>query len=299
MQQGFAAALRGTIRRRNKWKGQKTPMKRNPAHIASLLLGMSTAGCSIAAAMFTAPIRVASIPVQGVATGPVVNILLKFGPRFDPSAMTAFSVDKFTFHLSNLCPRPKANVTSAIGAGAYVNGEFQCRAFGFYFWPNAVRGMPHWHRLSVAYECGWFCALPLRPETQGKGFIFEPPYLVLSPDGKTLSSESVSFGTLKFSRVIRRSAIYAERVAVQNPAPARGISVLLSDSSPDTQVCSRDIACGSSAASVTIPGGSKSALFYLSPFPNAKIVGKHHFAIAAVAKGCETGTDGGTILYQP
>jgi hypothetical protein len=236
--------------------------------------------------------------VEGVANGPVVNMTLKFGSRFDPNAMSAFSVDGFTFHTRNFCPRPNANVTSVIGAGTYTNRKFQCHAFNLYFWPDAVRGMPHWHSLSVAYACGWFCASSLGTAAKGNNFLFRPPYLVLSPAGKTLRPESVSFGTLKLSRVATRPSMYVERVVVQNPAPRQGISVVLSDSSPDTQVCSRDVACGRAAATVTIPGGSRTAFFYLSPFPNAKRFGKHHFVIAAVAKGCETGTAGGTILYE-
>lgn len=274
-------------------------MQRRPAHILLLLLGMPIAGCSSSAPTLAAPIHVTSGPVEGVANGPVVNIALKFGSRFDPNAMHGFSVDDFTFHARNFCPRPQANATSVIGAGTYANGRLQCHAFAFYFWPNAIRGMPHWHRLSVAYACGAFCASSLGPETHGKGFIFKPPYLVLSPAGKTLPFESLSFGTLKSSRAAARASIYVERIAVQRPAPRQGIAVVLSDSSPDVHVCSDDIACDGTATTVTIAGGSRTALFYLSPFRHANGLGKHRFSITAVAKGCETGTDAGTILYQP
>jgi hypothetical protein len=276
-------------------------MKRKVANIALLLLSMPMSGCSILASRFTAPIQVVPEPAEGVAaTGPVATINLKFGSRFEANAMAAFNLDNFAFHVSDFCPHPKANGTSVIGTGVYANGEFRCNAHSVYFWPNAIHGMPHWHRLSVTYMCGWSCAASLRPETKGKGFIFKPPYLVLSRAGEGLPSESVSFGTLKFSRSDRLQPFtYAEQVAVQNPAPPAGISVTLSDSSPDVQVCSRDIACGRAATSATIPGGSKTALFYLIPFPNASRVGKHHFVVAAVAKGCEMGTDGGTILYEP
>lgn len=269
------------------------------APIAALLLALPIAGCSIAAPP-TAPIQVVPPPAQGVVTGPVITMKLRFGSRFSPEALKAFKIDdNFTFAASNICPSPKANGTSVIGARLYVKGEFRCSAFSLYYYPNAVPGMPHWHRLSVIYTCGRDCLLPLGPQTKGRGFIFRPPYLVLSPAGKGVPSESVSLGTLTSSRRgAHQPSGYAEQVAVQNPAPRAGIVVTLSNIPADTQVCARDVDCGRPGTSVTIAGGSKATLFYLRPFHNASRVGKHRFTISAVAKGCEMGTAAGIILYE-
>ena len=269
------------------------------APIAALLLALPIAGCSIGASP-TAPIQVVPPPAEGAVTGPVITMKLRFGSQFAPDSMKAFNIDNdFSFAPSNLCPAPKPNGSSVIGARLYVNGKFRCNPFSLYFYPNAVPGMPHWHKLSVIYTCGSHCLLPLGPQTKGRGFIFRPPYLVLSPARKGVPSESVSLGTLTFSRTTARQPWgYAEQVAVQNPAPPAGIVVTLSNIPADTQVCARDVDCGRPGTAVTIAGGSKAALFYLRPFPNVRRVGKRRFTIAAVAKGCEMGTAGGTIDYD-
>lgn len=252
--------------------------------LSLLMLPMN--GCAFFASTQSAPVSVAA-PSPGVATAPEPTLRLKFGPRFDPNAMTAVHFDDFEFHVSDFCPRPKADGTSIKGAGSYVKGTFTCAPNYLYYWPDAVHGMPHWHTLSVDYA------------RTTHAFIFKPPYLVLSPARRGVPSESVSFGTLEVSRAGRRPFVYAERVAVERPAPANGIAVTLSDMSSDVQICTQNAACGRAGASVTIPAGVKSATFYLSPFRVPGRTGKHRFAIAAVAEGCETGRNGGTILYEP
>lgn len=275
-------------------------MTRRIAVIALLIFVPLAAGCRGRAVTQTAPIEVVPPPAEGTVTGPVTKITLRFGPKFATDAMATFNVDpNFTFHSSDFCPRPRANRTSVIGALLPVNGIARCHPNSIYFYPNAIPGMPHWHMLAASYACGPSCVLPLGPQTSGKGFIFKPPYLVLSPVRKAVPSESVPFGMLTAARAAgSRPSIYVEQVAVQRPAPASGISVTVSNTSRDMQVCVGDVACGGTAASVTIAGGSKTALFYLTPFANARRVGKLHFYIAAVARGCEMGTDGGTIDYE-